>query len=261
MGYFVICLTAFFVSALSFLSGFGLGTVLMPVLALFFPLPLAISATAVVHLAANIFKIVLVGKFAKFSVVLSFGIPAAIFSAVGAYVLGVSGGLPLLTSFHINGIMCQVTVLGVIVGMTVIASSAVEFFPKTTLVQFHQKYIPVGGAVSGFLGGLSGNQGILRTAFLIHAGLGKEQFIGTGALCSAVVDCVRVLVYGWAIATQHFEALPHEMYGLVGASALAALAGAYMGSRLMTVITLSALRIIVGVMLVALGLVIGLGVV
>lgn len=44
------------ISGLTLFSGFGLGTILMPVFALFFPLPLAISATAVVHFANNIFK-------------------------------------------------------------------------------------------------------------------------------------------------------------------------------------------------------------
>jgi len=39
------------------LSGFGLGTLLLPVFALFFPLPVAIAATALVHLANNFFKL------------------------------------------------------------------------------------------------------------------------------------------------------------------------------------------------------------
>ncbi len=61
MEYIVICLVALLVSALTLFSGFGLGTVLMPAFALFFPVPVAIAATAVVHLANNLFKVVLVG--------------------------------------------------------------------------------------------------------------------------------------------------------------------------------------------------------
>lgn len=62
LSYIIICIVAIIVSALTLFSGFGLGTVLMPAFALFFPLPVAIAATAVVHLANNIFKAILVGK-------------------------------------------------------------------------------------------------------------------------------------------------------------------------------------------------------
>lgn len=50
MSYLIICILALFVSALTLFSGFGLGTLLMPVLALFFPIEVALAATAIVHL-------------------------------------------------------------------------------------------------------------------------------------------------------------------------------------------------------------------
>jgi uncharacterized protein len=87
MEYVILSLTALVVSFLSLFSGFGLGTLLMPVFALFFPLPVAIASTAVVHLAANIFKALLVGRWAKWGVVLKFGVPAALCSALGAFFL------------------------------------------------------------------------------------------------------------------------------------------------------------------------------
>lgn len=46
MEYFVICVTALLASAVTLFSGFGLGTVLMPVFALFVPAPVAVAATA-----------------------------------------------------------------------------------------------------------------------------------------------------------------------------------------------------------------------
>jgi hypothetical protein len=49
MSYLIICVVAFAVSGLTLFSGFGLGTLLMPAFALFFPV--AVAATAVVHLA------------------------------------------------------------------------------------------------------------------------------------------------------------------------------------------------------------------
>lgn len=88
MEYFTIYLAALLTSIITLFSGFGLGTVSMPVFAMFFPLPLAIASTAVVHLANNIFKLILVGKLANFGVVLKFGFPAALASALGDYLLG-----------------------------------------------------------------------------------------------------------------------------------------------------------------------------
>jgi len=92
MGYVVICLVALFVSALTLFSGFGLGTLLMPAFALFFPLPVAIAATAVVHLANNIFKVILVGKKADWGVVLRFALPGAVAAMIGAALLSPFGG-------------------------------------------------------------------------------------------------------------------------------------------------------------------------
>ena len=50
MEFVVIGVVAFLASGLTLYSGFGLGTVLLPAFALFFPAPVAVAATGVVHL-------------------------------------------------------------------------------------------------------------------------------------------------------------------------------------------------------------------
>ena len=70
--YLLIAVVSFFVAGLTFFSGFGLGTLLMPLFTLFFPVHIAVAATAVVHLLNNIFKIVLVGRYAKKRIILLF---------------------------------------------------------------------------------------------------------------------------------------------------------------------------------------------
>ena len=52
----IIAVASVFASLLTFISGFGLGTVLLPVFSLFFDIEVAIAATAIVHLFNNIFK-------------------------------------------------------------------------------------------------------------------------------------------------------------------------------------------------------------
>ncbi len=64
MPYLLICLAAFLASGLTLFSGFGLGTLLLPVMVLFFPIDLAIALTAVVHALNNLFKCWLLGRHA-----------------------------------------------------------------------------------------------------------------------------------------------------------------------------------------------------
>ena len=87
MEYILITITSFFIAAVTLFSGFGLGTVLLPVFSLFFPIDLAIGMTAIVHFFNNIFKLSLLGKKASKEVTLKFGIPAIITAFIGALVL------------------------------------------------------------------------------------------------------------------------------------------------------------------------------
>lgn len=259
--YLIICITSFLISIITLFSGFGLGTVLMPVFAIFFPLPVAIASVAIVHLANNLFKALLVGKYAKTSVVIKFGIPAALAATLGAYLLSFFSNWPPLFSYYLYGLDFKITIIGIIVGSMVMFSSIFELVPRFSHLSFDQDYIPLGGAISGFFGGVSGNQGILRSAFLIKSGLSKEEFIGTGVLCSVIVDIIRIFVYGWAVYTQKFtEAFSQNMTGIVAAASITAFIGSYVGSKLTHRITFRTLQTIVGSMLLILGFAIMIGI-
>jgi uncharacterized protein len=260
--YLLICAASLLVSIVTLFSGFGLGTVLMPVFAIFFPLPIAIASTAVVHLANNFFKAAIVGKFANWNVVLKFGIPAALASAIGAYLLGAVSFIPPVFSYSfIQNHEFKITYIGITVGLIIILSSLFELIPTLSELSFPSKYISFGGALSGFFGGISGNQGILRSAFLIKAGLSKEEFIGTSVIASIFVDIIRLFVYGFAIYFEKFAyVLSREMQGILIASSLTAFLGSYIGSKLIHKITFKSLQMIVGLMLLILGTAIALGI-
>ena len=123
-------------------------------------------------------------------------------------------------------------------------------------VSFDQRYLPLGGALSGFLGGLSGHQGALRSAFLLRQGLSKEGYIGTGILCAVLVDVARIPTYGASSFAQLQEWWPAVLGGT-----LAAFTGSYLGRRLMHKVTLDAVHLLVGWLLVALGAAIAVGIV
>jgi uncharacterized membrane protein YfcA len=87
MDYIIIALASFLASGLTLFSGFGLGTMFLPVFALFFPIQVAIGMTAIVHFLNNIFKLIMFGKHARWEIILKFGIPAFMMAFIDALLL------------------------------------------------------------------------------------------------------------------------------------------------------------------------------
>lgn len=177
----IVCLAALFASGLTLFSGFGLGTILTPVFALFFPVTTAVAMTAVVHLANNLFKIGLVGRDADWRVVARFGLPAALAAIAGASLLALFANLPALARYELAGQPHEITPVKAAIGLLIAGFALLELWPRFARLSFPPRWLPLGGLLSGFFGGLSGNQGALRAAFLIRAGLSKQAYVGTGA--------------------------------------------------------------------------------
>ena len=254
--YFVICITALLASGLTFFSGFGLGTLLLPAFAVFFPVELAVAMTGIVHFANGLFKLALVGRHAQKAVVLRFGIPAIVAAFVGAWTLGALAHLPAWTEYRIGEHRFCVTPVKVVIGVLLIAFTLAESLPVLRRRTYDPKWLPLGGALSGLFGGLSGHQGALRSAFLVKAGLSKEAFIASGAFIACRIDLTRLGVYFRQLLDMH----AHMDYRLLGVATAAAFAGAFTGSRMLAKVTMKGMQRIVGtlVLLVGLGLVIGL---
>ncbi|MBI4432987.1 MAG: TSUP family transporter [Candidatus Omnitrophica bacterium] len=258
MEYLIVCVVALLASGLTFFSGFGLGTILMPVLALFFPVPIAIAATAVVHFANNLFKLVLVGRSANKSVLLRFGVPAVIAALIGASLLSSAALLPVIAQYELMGRLHEITVVKLAIGLIIVIFSCLELIPRFAKMAIDKKHMVWGGLLSGFFGGLSGNQGALRSMFLIRAGLSKDEFIGTGIVSAVMVDTARLLVYGIGLFAVQFSTVS-GMKGLILAATISAFAGALLGRELLKKITLRTVQIVVGVMLILLGLALSIG--
>jgi uncharacterized membrane protein YfcA len=262
MSYIIICTVALLVSGLTLFSGFGLGTLLMPAFALFFPVEVAIAATAIVHLANNLFKVTLVGRKANSMIVLKFALPAAVTAMAGALLLNYLTGVEPIAQYTLFGRASSISVVKLVIAVMIMGFAVIELHPVFERLTFSTKYIPLGGMLSGFFGGLSGHQGALRTAFLIRAGLDKEAFVGTMVVSAVVVDLSRLLIYGATFFSRDFAILIDKGgVGLVIAGSLAAFAGAFIGSRLLKKITMRTIQIVVGVMLFILSISIGTGII
>jgi uncharacterized membrane protein YfcA len=253
MEYLVIVLAAFAASGLTLFSGFGLGTILTPVFALFFPVPLAVAMTAVVHLLNNIFKVFLVGRSANRQGVLRFAVPAMAAALLGASLLGYVSALPPLAVYRLGGAAHQVSAVKLVVGILIAGFALLELSPYEEKFSFGPRYMPLGGVLSGFFGGLSGNQGAFRSLFLVRAGLSKDEFIGTGVVAAVMVDAARLVVYGLAFYGTKFAAVQGGGRYVLAAT-LAAFAGAYAGKRLLTKATYRAVQVVVAFMLIIVGL-------
>ena len=261
MSYVVIIFVALSVSILTFFSGFGLGTLLMPAFALFFPIDVAIAATAIVHLANNLFKLALTGKNAHFKTVLLFGIPAILFAFAGAWLLTLISGLEPLYTYHLGTKSCSVEPVKLFMAVLLVFFAIFELSKKLRNLTFQRKYLPVGGALSGFFGGLSGQQGALRAAFLVKSGLPKEQFVGTGVMVSVFVDISRLIVYGYYFTNTSLLTNNPTVVNLIILGTLAAFIGSFFGNRLIKKVTLATIQKFVGFMLLIVALLLAFGVI
>jgi uncharacterized membrane protein YfcA len=163
MDLIVIPVVALLASALTLYSGFGLGTVLLPAFALFFPVPTAVAATGVVHLLNNIFKGTILRKGVDWPTVLRFGLPAIPGAILGAWLLALLGDTPRLFEVRAFGDVFGPTGAGFTIGILMILFAALELQPWFQKLRAPPSAMPLGGGLTGFFGGLTGQQGALRS--------------------------------------------------------------------------------------------------
>lgn len=255
MDYAVVCIVALLAGGLTLISGFGLGTLLMPAFAVFFPAEVAIGATAVVHLANSLFKLAVIGRWARWSVVWAFGIPAIVGAVLGALLLGLAASLPTLATYHLGPLAARVTPTGLLIGALIIAFAFLEAWDRFADARLPARHLTWGGLTSGFFGGLSGHQGALRSIFLVRSGMDPKQFTGTSSTIAALVDLTRLSVYALGAATfsPNFGAAGGVSWTLIAAACLCAFLGSALGAQVVKKVTMKQVRRVVAVMLGLLG--------
>ena len=255
---YIICITAFFASLLTFFSGFGLGTLLMPVFALFFPVEKAIAATAIVHFTNNIFKSFLIFKNINKSLILRFGISAFIFSFIGASLLQKVSQLNAIYIYDIESFSFEITPVKIVAGILMIFFAFFDLIPSLSSIQIDKKYLIPGGMLSGFFGGFSGHQGAFRSAFLIKSGISKKEFIATGTFISLFVDVSRIGTYSFFFnSNQHLKL----DLSILMPAALSAIVGALIGFKWLEKISLKSIQVLVGIFMIAIGILLCVGII
>jgi len=249
MEYILVALTVLFGATLTFFSGFGLGTLMLPVFSLFFPLPLAIGATAIVHFSNNIFKFGMLYRHIHVQTLIRFGIPALIAALGGSLLLGLIGEIPVIHSYHLGYIECQMSVMKLVIGFLMLFFAWFDLDPRFSHWQVDKKWMPLGGILSGFFGGISGHQGAFRSAFLTKSGLSKDQFLGTSNAIALIIDISRITVYSVSLNFTQLSGIK----GVLLTGIVFAFIGTYFGKTLVKKTTLNGIKQIVGLCLLVLG--------
>ncbi len=248
--YVVVGLTALATSGLTFFTGFGLGTLLLPAFTLFFPPSVAITLTAIVHFFNGVFKIMLVGRHVHWRTVLRFGLPAMLAAFAGAKVMLWLTDLRPLTSYTLMGRELFISPVKVALALLMLVFASAEASKRVNQIRIAPEWMPLGGIISGFFGGLSGHQGAFRSPFLMRLGLEPPAFIATGSMIALFIDVTRLATYFSGDALEHARSsLP-----LVLTATLAAFTGAFIGNRYLHKVTLRSLQLAVAGLLAALAL-------
>jgi len=247
---FIVSIVTFGAAILTFFSGFGLGTILTPVMMIFFPTEVAIAFTGLVHFSNNIFKFFLVGKNIDKKVLIRFGLPSIIAALIGAYLLILIDSDIVIFSYYFFDKKIDVILVKFLISILLIIFAIIDLIPQVNNLHFDKKYLPLGGFLSGFFGGLSGNQGALRSAFLVKHGLEKSVFVATTVAISSLVDITRLSVYSTNFMNLNYS----DFYQLGFFSVVSAVAGSLIGNKLLKKVTIEQIKKLVALLLILLGI-------
>ena len=229
----VATVAAVVAGAIASISGFGIGSVLTPVLSTQFDVRLAIAMVSLPHLAGTLVRFLIVRTRIDREVLLGFGAASAIGGLVGAALQTV----------------VQSTALSVVFGGLLVFAGlgSLTGFAQRMRFSGHRTAL-VGGALSGLLGGLVGNQGGIRAAALLGFDVEREAFVATATAVALIVDGARIPIY---LATQGADLTAN--WPLIVVLSIGAVVGTFIGARALRRMNDAVFRRGVGVLLLALG--------
>ncbi len=220
--------------AVAAMTGFGIGSLLTPVLALSVDTRLAVAAVSIPHVIGTAVRFQRLRGRVDRQVLLSFGLTSA------------AGGLAGAALYE----MASSRWLNVVFGVLLLFAAASEVSGLARRMRFRGWMAWAAGAISGLLGGLVGNQGGIRSAALTGFNLPKETFVGTATAIALFVDGARLPIY---LASQHEEML--SLWPVIATATVGVVVGTLVGSRTLAHVPEAWFRRVLAVTLAALGVV------
>lgn len=219
--------------AIASVSGFGIGSVLTPLLSLRVTTKLAVAAVSIPHVVATTYRFWLLRKHIDRRMLLSFGLMSAAGGLTGA-LLQIYADSPVLTLVF----SCLLIFTG-LMGLTGLAQK----------LRFHGWVAWAAGFLSGMLGGLVGNQGGIRSAAMLGFDVPRQAFVATATAVGVIVDGARLPVYIW---NQGSEIL--SLWPTLTAATIGSIVGTVVGARVLNRIPEPIYRRLVSGLVLALGI-------
>jgi uncharacterized membrane protein YfcA len=215
------------------LAGFGIGSLLTPVLAYPVGTKLAVSLVALPHVGGTALRLWMLRGHIDRRVLVNFGIASA--------VCGLGGAV-------LHAYLTSIVLARIFGGLLVLAgiSSLVGLRERLHLPRWAAW---VAGGLSGVFGGLVGNQGSIRSAALLGLHVRRDAFVATATAIALLVDAGRVPVY---LGTQWSAIWQHWLYVVIALAGVTV--GTLAGARLLRRIPEHIFRRLVGLLVLALGL-------
>jgi uncharacterized membrane protein YfcA len=191
-------------------AGFGIGSLLTPLVALAYGTKVAVVLVSIPHVAATALRAWMLRDHVNRRVLLTFGAASAAGGLVGAVLHGSLGS----------------RTLGSVLGVLLLFSGVSGLTGLTARLRINGTgWALATGIVSGGFGGLVGNQGGIRTAALLHFRLEAVPLVATATAIGLAVDAARIPVY---LAGSAGEILAH--WPLVAVMTAGVLAGTIVGT-------------------------------
>jgi uncharacterized membrane protein YfcA len=228
----LVLIVAVIAGAIAAVTGFGIGSLLTPILALQVDTRLAVAAVSIPHVVGTAVRFWLLDGGVDRRVLWSFGLTSAAGGLAGA----------MLQPWADN------RVLTVVFGALLLLAGASEVSGLAARLRFHGSVAWLAGATSGLLGGLVGNQGGIRSAALLGFDLPKRSFVATATAIGLFVDGARMPVY---LALQHDEI--GAIWQWVALATMGVMAGTVIGGRVLSRIPEAWFRRVLAVVLALLG--------
>jgi len=205
-------LTAVIAGGVASVTGFGIGSLVTPVLSLSVGTKLAVAIVSIPHLIATALRFAMLRSHVDRRILVGFGLMSVIGGLTGA-ILHSQFATPALT---------------LIFGVILLFAGFTGATGLSERMRFHGVLAWIAGGVSGFLGGLVGNQGGIRSAALLGANISKESFVATATAIGLAVDAARMPVYFWS---EHEGILSNGTW--IGISTVGVVLGTLLGTKLL----------------------------
>ena len=176
-----VFITSIVAAGIASITGFGIGSLITPILSMSIGTKIAVAAVSIPHLIATALRFWMLRSHVDKRLLLSFGIMSAVGGLTGA-LLHAYFATPALT---------------LIFGAILLFAGFMGTTGLSEKMRFHGIGAWIAGAFSGLLGGLVGNQGGIRSAALFGIQISKESFVATATAIGLIVDASRMPVYFW----------------------------------------------------------------